>query len=185
MKISKRSWFTIGIGFFIISVVSLSFVYYQSTSERDRLQEDLILARSKLSSIDLLTPTNKQEALEQQLNQAYKDYESDKKKFVQSIEDIAVGNVLYEAARINDVNITQMSSSDIRSEEVKGAPCLVLSLNTSVIGNVDNLVAFIRQLNNELVNVLVKSVSMNISPSGNDKTATASIQIVVYAYEEK
>ena len=68
---------------------------------------------------------------------------------------------------------------DYQSIKVKQEPAKVTD------SDVDNLIAFITQLNNDIINVLVKSVSMNISPSGNDKAATASIEIAVYACEEK
>jgi len=45
-------------------------------------------------------------------------------------------------------------------------------------------VAFITQLNNDLASGIVKSVNLDISqPEGNGKSA-ASIQMVIYKYEE-
>ena len=185
MKISKKSWITIALGFLIMAAISLSFVYYQNAGERERLQADLLSARSRLSTVDMSTLTYQQENLECDLNQAYREYEADKEKFVQSIENIAVSNVLYSTANVNSVNITDMSSSDVCSEIIEGAPCLALSLNAKVVGDVDNLVAFITQLNDDLINAVVKSVSMDIPSSGNDKIASVSIRMVIYTYEER
>jgi len=185
VKISKKSWFTIALGFLIMAAVSLSFVYYQRTGEREQLQADLLSARSRLSTVDMLTLTHQQKVLEGDLNQAYAEYAADKKKFVQSIENIAVSNVLYSTANANSVNITEMSSSDVSSEVIEGAPCLALSLDARVVGKVDNLVAFITQLNDDLINAVVKSVSMDIPSSGNDKIASAGIRVVIYTYEER
>ena len=185
MKISKKSWFTIALGFLVMAAASLSVVYYQRASEREQLEADLFLARSKLSSVDMSTLTYQQENLEGDLNKAYREYEADKEKFVQSIENIAVSNVLYSTANVNSVNITDMSSSDVSSAVIEGASCTALSLNARVVGDVDNLVAFITQLNDDLINAVVKSVSMAIPTSNSDNTASADIRIVIYTYEER
>ena len=78
MKISKKSWFTIALGFLVMAAASLSVVYYQRASEREQLEADLFLARSKLNSVDMSTLTYQQENLEGDLNKAYKEYEADK-----------------------------------------------------------------------------------------------------------
>ena len=185
MKISKISWFIIALGFLVTAAASLSVVHYQRASEREQLEADLFLARSKLSSVDMSTLTHQQEKLEEDLNQAYREYETDKEKFVQSIENIAVSNVLYSTASVNSVNITDMSSSDVSSEVIEGASCTALSLNARVVGDVNKLVAFITQLNDDLINAVIKSVSMDIPTSGSDNTASADIRMVIYTYEER
>jgi hypothetical protein len=178
------SWLTISLGFLIIAAASLSVVYYQRANEREQLRVDLYSARSKLSSVDTSTLAYQQEKLEVDLNRTYRDYEADKAKFVQSIENIAVGNVLYSTARANSVNITDMSSSDVTSAVIEGAPCAVLSLNAKVVGEANNLVAFIAQLNDDLINAVVKSVNIAIPTSDSDSIASADIQMVIYKYEE-
>ncbi len=185
MKISKKSWVMIVLGFLIIASVSLFFVYYQGADERKQLQADLLSVRSNLSAVDTTTLTQRQKVLERDLNQAYRKYEADKAKFVQSIENIDASNALYNTANVNSVNITEMSSSDIRSEVIEGASCLALSLDAKVVGKVENLVAFITQLNDELTNAVVKSVNMDIASSDNDTIAFANIQMVIYTHEER
>ena len=185
MKISKKSWFIIALGFLVMAAASLSVVYYQRASEREQLEADLFLARSKLSSVDMSTLIYQKENLKGDLNKAYREYEADKEKFVQSIENIAVSNVLYSTANVNSVNITDMSSSDVSSEVIEGASCTALSLNARVVGDVNKLVAFITQLNDDLINAVIKSVSMDIPTSGSDNTASADIRMVIYTYEER
>ena len=182
MKINKKSWITITIGLLVMAFASLSVFYSQRESEREQLEAGLLLVHSKLSSMDIPTLTHQQEILEEDLNQAYRGYQSDKEKFV---ENIAVSNVIYSTANVNSVNITDMSSSDDSSEVIEGAPCIALLLKARVVGDVDNLVAFITQLNDDLINAVVKSVSMAIPTSNSDNTASADIQIVIYTYEER
>lgn len=182
MNISKKSWFAITLGLLIIAFASLFVFYFQRTSERELLEKDLVLARSRLSSLDVSTLMHRQEVLEEDLNWAYKEYKADKGKF---LENIVVSNVLYSAAKANSVNITDMSSSEDSSEVIEGTSYIALLLNAKAVGNVDNLVAFITQLNNDLTNVVVKSLSISIPSLNNDNTASADIQIVIYTYEER
>jgi hypothetical protein len=166
----------------VIAFASLSVFHSQRESERAQLEADLSMVRSKLISLDTATLTHQQEILEEDLNQAYRGYQADKEKFV---ENIAVSNVIYSTANVNNVKITDMSSSDDSSEVIEGIPCIALSLQATVMGDFDNLVAFITQLNDDLINAVVKSVNMTIPISGNDNTTSMDIQIVIYTYEER
>jgi len=182
VNISKKSWFAVTLGLLIIAFTSLFVFYFQRTSEREQLEKDLVYARSRLSLLDVSTLSHQQEKLEENLNQAYKGYKADKEKF---LENIVVSNVLYSAAKANSVNITDMSSSEDSSEVIEGTSYLALLLNAKAVGNVDNLVAFITQLNDDLINVVIKSLSISIPSSSNDNTASADIQMVIYTYEER
>ena len=185
MRITKSSLFAIFIGFMIMVAISLSVVYNQRTIEREQLKETLSLTRFNLDSMDTSTLIYQQEELQADLDRAYKELEADKAKFVQPIEDIAVGKVLYATAKANRVNITAMRSSDIASEIMGGAFCDVLSLNARVVGKVDNLVAFITQLNDDLVNLVVRSVIITNHNSSSDNISSADIRINIYKYEEQ
>ena len=182
MKINKKSWFAITLGLLVIAFASLSVFYHQRASEQEQLEKDLDSTRFRLSSLEVSTLRHQQDILEEDLNEAYEGYEADKEKFV---ENIAASNVLYSTAKANSVNITGMNSSDYSSEVIEGASCIALLLDTKVVGNVDNLIAFITQLNNDLINVVVKSMSITIPSSNIDNTASADIQIVIYTYGER
>ena len=184
MRIGRKSWLIVALGFLIIATVSLSLIYFQHFQEREQLEEDLISARSRLNSVSLETLIQQQNVLERNYNQASTLYEAEKAKLVQSIENIALSDVLYTVAGANSVNITEMHSSDIFCEEVEGVTCLALALNARADGSVDNLLAFITQLNVDLATAVVESVSMDIPPSDSSATPSASIKLVIYTYGE-
>jgi len=185
MKLSRRSWFTIALGFYIMVAASLSFVYFQHVQEREQLRDDLITARSRLSSVNIESVTHRQNVFEENLNQAYEQYEADREKFVQSIESITVSNLLYSMARANSVNITEMRTVDAASEELEGVSCLALNIDAEVKGYDADLVAFITQLNNDLTTAIVKSVNIDIPPPGNAGIPSAAINLVIYTCEER
>jgi low temperature requirement protein LtrA len=183
MKLSRRSWFIITLGFYIMVTTSLFVVYFQHAQERAQLEEELASARSRLSSVKVEPLAQKQDALEENLNQAYEQYEADKEKFAQSVESIVVSNVLYSMASANSVNITEMRAADVSNEEVQGVSCLALTIDAKVEGYVTDLAAFITQLNSDLTTAVVKSVNIDIPPPGNDAIASAAINVVVYTHE--
>ncbi len=184
MKIGKKSWLTIALGFLIIAAAGLSLVYFQHLQEREQLKEDLGSTRSRLNSVSLEALTQRQNVLEEDFNRARTLYEAEEVKLVQSVENIVLSDVLYTVAGANSVNITEMHSSDIFREEVEGVSCLALALDAKANGNVDNLIAFITQLNVDLATAVVKSVSMDIPPSDSSAIPSASIKLVIYTYRE-
>ncbi|HEY51693.1 MAG TPA: hypothetical protein G4O20_07825 [Dehalococcoidia bacterium] len=185
MKLSRRSWFIITLGFYVMVAASLFVVYFQHAQEREQLKEDLVSARSRLSSVHIEQLTQRQDVLEGNLNQAYEQYEVDKEKFVQPIESIIVSNILYSMARANSVNITEMRAADVCNDEVEGVPCLALTIDAKVKGYVADLAAFITQLNSDLTTAVVKSVNIDIPPPGNSGIPSAGINVVIYTHEER
>jgi hypothetical protein len=165
--------------------VSLFVVYFQHAHERDQLKEDLVSARSRLSSVKVEPLTQQKDVLEGNLNQAYEQYEADKEKFAQSIESIVVSNILYSMARANSVNITEMRAADVSNEEVEDVSCLALTIDAKVEGYVADLAAFVTQLNSDLTTAVVKSVNIDMPHTGNDGIPSAAINVVIYTHEER
>ena len=184
MKLGKRSWLSIGIGLFLIVFVSLCMVYSQQTSMKNQLKEELNLAKSRLNSIQTEQLADRQSELEQQLEETMAQSEAARETLSQPMNSIIISDILFSTAEANSVNITEISSSVAGSVALEGVPCLELPLSAKIEGEVSNLVAFITQLNNDLASGIVKSVNLDISqPEGNGKSA-ASIQMVIYKYEE-
>lgn len=184
MKLGRKSWLFIGIGIFLIVFVSLWMVYSQQTSVKKQLKEELNLAKSRLGSIQIEQLADRQSELEQQLEKTIAQSEAARETLSRPMNSIIISDILFNTAEANSVNITEISSSVASSVALEGVPCLALPLTAKIEGEVDNLVAFITQLNNDLASGIVKSVNLDISqPEGNGKSA-ASIQMVIYKYEE-
>jgi len=184
VKLSKKSWLFIGIGIFLIALVGLWMVYSQQSGAKNQLKEEFAQAKSRLSSIQLEQYANQQEELEQQLDETIAQSEAARETLSEPMNSIIITDILFSTAENNSVNITNINSPGMTNEELKGVPCLALPLTASIEGEVSNLVAFITQLNDDLVNAVVKSVSMNIPyPAGVSKPSI-NIQMVIYTYKE-
>jgi hypothetical protein len=184
VKLGKRSWLAVAIGVFLIASISLWIAYSQHAGERKHLQEDLASVYARLNSAQFENLADRQSELEQQLEKTIAQSEAARETLSRPMNSIIISDILFSTAEANSVNITEISSSVASSVALEGVPCLALPLTAKIEGEVNNLVAFITQLNSDLASGIVKSVNLDISQSeGNGKSA-ASIQMVIYKYEE-
>jgi hypothetical protein len=159
-------------------------VYSQQTNVKNQLKEELNLAKSRLNSIQIEQLAYRQSELEQQLEETIAQSEAARETLSQPMNSLIISDILFSTAEANSVNITEISSSVAGSVALEGVSCLELPLTAKIEGELSNLVAFITQLNNDLASGIVKSVNLDIpQPEGSGKSA-ASIQMVIYKYEE-
>jgi len=184
VKLGKRSWLFIGIGLFLIVFVSLWMVYSQQNTVKKQLKEELNLAKTRLSSIQIEQLADRQSELEQQLEKTIAESEAARETLSRPMNSIIISDILFSTAEANSVNITEVSSSVASSVALEGVPCLALPITVKIEGEVNNLVAFITQLNNDLASGIVKSVNLDISQPESGGKSAASIQMIIYRYEE-
>lgn len=182
MRLTKTSWLIIIVGGFIIILAGLGIVRSQQVNEQSELSEKLALAQAKLQAIQLDRFSHRQEELEQQLSETASQSKTGRAILSQPIGSISISAIVFDIAEANNVEITEISSSGMAQNELKGVPCLTLPLTTKVEGEVTDLVSFITQLNEDLATGAVQSLTISI-PETTDKKASASIQLVVYAYQ--
>ncbi len=181
MKLSKKSWLSIGIGLFLIALVGLGMVYSQHAGVKNQLKEELAQARARLGSIQVEPLAGKQYELEQRLKTTIEQSESARETLSQPMNSIIINDILFSTAEANSVNITSISSSGAGRVILDGVPCRAFPITANIEGEVANLINFITELNGDLAIINLKTVSMEI-PAG-DRRSTASIQIEAYTYE--
>ena len=181
MKLSKMSWLMIAVGVFAILLVGLGVVRSQQVSQQNESNEQLALAQSKVQGINLAQLSYRQEELERELSKTDSQSESAKTVLSQQIGSIAISDILFNIAEASDVNIIEINSSGVGSEELAGVTCSVLPLTAKVEGELAALVSYITTLNSNLPTGIVKSVEISIAGTTSNK-ASANIHLVVYAY---
>ena len=183
MKLSKTSWLIIIIGFFVIILVGLGVVRSQQVHQQNELNEQLALAQSKIQVIQLEQLSHRQEELERHLSETDSQSESAKKILSQPIRSITISDLLFNVAEANSVNVTEITSSGLASEELAGVTCSVLPFTARVEGELTNLVSYITMLNSDLATGFVKSVEINVPETSSTKKPSANIQLVIYTYQ--
>lgn len=183
MKLSKTSWLIIIIGFFVIILVGLGIVRSQQVHQQNELNEQLALAQSKIQVIQLEQLSHRQGELERHLSETDSQSESAKKILSQPIRSITISDLLFNVAEANSVNVTEITSSGLASEELAGVTCSVLPFTARVEGELTNLVSYITRLNSDLATGFVKSVEINVPEASSTKKPSANIQLVIYTYQ--
>ncbi len=185
MKLTKKSWLFIGIGIFLIALVGLWTVYSQQSGVKKQLKEEFAQAQINLSTIQIEQLADQQEELEQQLDDTIAQSETARKTLSEPMNSIIITDILFSTAESNSVNITDIKSSGMNDVVLRGVPCRVLPLTANIEGEVDNLVVFITQLNDNLATGVVRSINLNIPYTAGGEKPSASIQMVIYTYEER
>jgi len=183
LKLSKTSWLLIGIGIFMIISIGLGVVRYQQFHEQNTLNEKFALVQSRLNGIKLEQLSHRQKEVEQQLSQIISQSETARTTLSQPIGSINISNTLFDIAEANNVEVIEISSSGLASEELAGITCAALPLTARVEGEVTDLVSFITKLNSALDTSLVKSVGIEIPETTSEQKPTANIQMVIYTYQ--
>ena len=183
MKLSKKSWIIISIGLFLIGMIGLWTVYSQQSAVEKELKEELAVVNSKLNAIDLEQLAKKPGDLEQQLDETLAQSKTAREALSQPMNSIIVSDILFNIAEANSVNIVSISSSVANKAALDGVPCLALPVTASVEGGLHQLVDFVTELNGDYPSAEVNSFSVQIPYPADNTALSASIQMVIYAYE--
>ena len=183
MKISRKTWLIVAIGILVIALASLGMLRSQQVSEQNQLNEQLILAQSRLSGVNLEELSSQQAEQEEQLSQATSQFEVLKTVLSQPAGSMTVTDILFDIARVHGVEVTEMTSSGLTDGSLEGVPCLVIPVAVRVEGDVPNLVSFVVELNSFLTTGVVESVTITIPERGSGEKISADIQLVAYTHQ--
>ena len=157
LKLSKKSWLSIGIGVFLIALAGLGMVYSQHAGEKNQLKEELAQAKARLGSIQVEQLADERGELEQQLEATMEQSESARETLSQPMNSIIINDILFSTAEANSVNITSISLSGASRVTLAGVPCRALPVTANIEGEVANLIDFITELNGDLAVINLKT----------------------------
>ncbi len=198
MKVSKTALIFLGVGIFVILVAILGMTYSQQTQEQSRLNQELSLAQLRLKEYASQQLSSQQAELESQLTQLEARLKVVKDGLYQSIQSIEVTETLYEitetlyeVAETSDVEIVEISSPGLATEELEGITYSFLSLAVTVEGDVRDLIDFIDAWTEKYPTGVVELVEMTVPlPEEEEELEeeelekpSADIRLLIYTYE--
>ena len=183
MKISKTSWLLLAVGISIITLAGLGVTRARQLHEQDRVNEELSLVRQRLNGFQLEELRFQQEELEKQISQTISQLEADKTTLSRPIGSIVASDILFDIAETCGVEVTEISSSGLITDDLEGIACSVLTLTAHIEGDVPNLVDFITKVNGDFMTGTVKSVDMNVSENTTEERPSANIRLHIYTYQ--
>ncbi len=204
MKLSKTSWIILIVGVLVVAFGTLGIARAQQVQEQKQLDEELAVAEKRLSNLQLKELRSRKSELEVQIEQTASQLETTKDSLRQSVESIEVTDSVFEIAEACGVEIIDVSSSELGTDDLEGVAYSIIQLNMRVEGDVPNLISFVIKLNDDFTTGAVRSVQMDIQGVAEEvageaveeeeegeeeeeveeevKKPSAGIRLVVYAY---
>ena len=179
-RLSKTSWLILGIGIFVIALVSLYMVYRQQGREQERLNDSLLVAQATLPTVvsekedweSQLTQresqlTQRESQLtqqESQLAQATSLLDTTQASFPESVESIEYDEELFRIADNWDLEITTLTASEPGDKEVEGITFSVTSFTADVKGEVADILGFISTIatDEDFINATTELVNIKV-----------------------
>ena len=193
LKLSKKAWIVLAIGIFIIAFASLNMAYSQQGQEQIRINQELSLAQLRLARFSPEELSSQQQKLENRLAHTEWKLEVAKASLRQLIESIEVTDTLFEVAETSGVEIIEINSPGLTSEELEGVAYSILALTAKVEGNVPNLINFILELNRKFPTGVLESVEIVVpgvieGETGGEEIEepakpSAKLELFIHTYE--
>lgn len=212
MKISKTTWYILGIGILVIAIGSLYMLYLQQGREQEQLNEALFTAQGTLPKLasERANLESTLTELEDRLAQATSKLETAKAAFPTSTtESIEVDELLFDIADDWELDITYLTASEPRDRKVKveveddvkaeDVTYLVTTFTVTVKGEVADILEFIDTIvtHSDLTTATIELANIEVPEPlteeekeelteeeiTEEEMPSATITLVIYAYK--
>lgn len=188
IKVSKRVWVLLSVGIFLVLLVTLGMAYRTQAREQGQLNKQITAAEEATTRISLAELEAKEAEFKAQLAVADAQTAAIKADLNQSTNGIAAADALLQIAAKARVNLTEVASAAAAVQKVETLNCAVLPLSVKVEGEIQNLMTFILSISQTFATGIIRSVDVNIPPTGDAAQlgrSKASIVLNIYCYEVK
>jgi hypothetical protein len=182
MKISKASWMILGAGVFIIALSGLGVTRYGQVQEQKKITSTLAINTARLNKLQVTTAQTQIIELEELVKDVQKQTEEIKARLIQSIISVDVADKFYEIAGFYGITVTSIGTSTLSKQPFADIPCEVISLNASVLGTMEDVISFVKGLNDNFTTGFIRSAQFDVQ---DPLESVASIQMIVYSYRGK
>ncbi len=183
MKLSKRTGLVVAAVVLVIVLFGVGRAYFQQVGEQKQVKEQLALAQSRLSGVQLEELSSKKTELEKQLSRTTLELETAKATLPQSLEDLDVSTTLFDLAKAYSVEVTGITFSSTANETLEGVIWSVTSLTIRLEGDAPNLVGLITKLNSRFATGVIKAIAITIPQMNSEERASADIRLAIYTYQ--
>jgi hypothetical protein len=184
-KLSKISWLILSTGVFLVILVGLGVTRSQQLKEQSSLDTELKTAQSIADKVQTADLQEQIQTLQDQVDEASTQVEEARQRLKQTVISADVDEKFFSIARYSSVEVKNVSTSTISKDTVAGVELSKTTISTTVIGEVNDIVNFVINLNNGYPTGQVISVSISAGDDDAEEAnlATGSIQMTVYSYE--
>ncbi len=210
LKLSKTSWMILAAGVFLVILAGLGLTRSQQVKEQTKVAGDLDLATKRLATIQTGSLGQQLETLKTKVDESQALLDDARAHLHQTVISVDVTDQFFQTAAYCSVNITNLTTTTIAQAKFDNVTFSTISLSAAVQGEKTDIVKFIIALNDGYVTGNVQSAQVTFSSasagdtSGGGEvtdgesadagtapdatispgTATATVSMLIYSYEE-
>ena len=210
LKLSKTSWLILTAGVFLVILAGLGLTRSQQVKEQTKVTGDLDLATKRLATIQTGSLGQQLQTLKTKVDESQALLDDARAHLHQTVVSVDVTDQFFQTAAYCSVNITNLTTTTIAQAKFDNVTFSTISISAAVQGEKSDIVKFIIALNDGYVtgNVQSAQVTFSSAPAGDTSgggeitdsesgdtgtapdatispgTATASVSMLIYSYEE-
>jgi hypothetical protein len=206
LKLSKTSWLILAAGIFIVVLAGLGLTRSQQLKEQTKVAGELDLAQKKLATVQTAGLSQQLESLKSKVDEGQIQVADAKARLNQTVVSVDVADQFFQVAAYCNVDITMLSTTTIAQVKYQGITLSTISLQGTVSGDKADIIKFVIALNDGYVTGNVQSAQVTLdrptvtetddediseenADTGSDPalspgTASATISMLIYSYEE-
>jgi len=169
LKSGKTSWIYLGVALVAIAAVLLVVAQSGLDEKKATLISDLDDATTALRQLDMESLKAEQRDAQALLEEARDALESEQDKYRSLTESLAASETLFEIAEecgvsifSDGVRLDEFHSTGTGGNALEGIPCLALPVIVQVVGDVDDILDFVKRVTMEYPFATLVSVNINI-----------------------
>ena len=178
-RLNKRLLVIIGVGLFLVGLISIWVAYFSEVRKQETLSEQLATVEQQTAEISIEDIVSQQQIEEDRIA----DLE-DQIAVTQTLSSVPlVTSSLFQdiltTANNTDINISNINSNALSNETITGVNYRTMTIDFSVAGNADKLYEFVDSVSYYFEIGVLKTLSININEDG----ATANMRLTVYSFK--
>jgi Tfp pilus assembly protein PilO len=191
MKFTKATWIVLLVCILVFAAACLGWVYSQQVDQQRQLNSQLLTQKNKLRLMSLDELNQQKDQVTLQIQQLNDQLASNKNRLKLDEDSITVTDSILALAKSYKIDITEIRSSGLSSEELAGTSLSTLAIDLSVQGGINDIANFATGLNERYptsIDTLVQldrippSSTPTIVPSG-ENIFSGTLSLVIYNYE--
>ncbi|UCD53827.1 MAG: hypothetical protein JSU76_02655 [Dehalococcoidia bacterium] len=186
-KLSRKAGILLGVGILVVFGASLGMLHSQETEEQSWLSQELDVIQLRLKKHSPDEFSFQQRELEWRLAQTEVQVNAAKDRLRQSVDSIEVTETLFEVAADNGVEMVEISSPGLSSEDLDSGVYSILLLAVVVEGNVSSLVDFILEVGRKFPTSVIETAEITVPAvvGGESRQPSATVSLRIYSYQDE
>jgi hypothetical protein len=184
LKLSKTSWLILSAGIFVVILAGLGLTRSQQLREQTELDEALGISTARLNTLEVSELEMEEAILQQRLDESTAEIVEAKERLRQTVVSVDVTDEFFRIAEYSNVEVYNYGSTAQAIGKLGSVGFLITTINANVKGSTAELINFVINLNNGYTTGIVQTVSISIPEYTEEKESSATINMIVYSYEE-